>query len=494
MRASTQAGLFAAVIILTSGLGFLREIIVARTFGTSMEMDCFIVAFAIVSFIGAVLSPQTMQTMFMPAYQDEMLRSPTHASEIANNVAISLLLLLLAGTLAGYILAPYIVKVLMPGFNNQQIHLTKELIRTMIPLVTLYGIASLGHAICNSHKKFVLPLSSQTMNNVTLLGLLLFAPINSVETLAWYHLIGGVVSVVLLLYAYMALVPSLKPNFKNRAHILALHATWPLLFLALVDQAATLLPRSLGSLLEHGDITALNYAYRFITLPVAIIATAIASVLFPTIINHVREEKGHLSGAIHMGTSMLIFCLAPISVFMCLESRAIVELFFSSNNFGNEAVVKTASCLGYYALGIVGFGYLMFLNRIYCAYRLYWAYTTINLIAFIALVGIALWLSPRVGHDGVAIAFAAYSYIACAMLIFHIRRLAGLKLLSTHSILRVICSLAIAAVLLVKWQADSIVLLCLEATAFMIFYGSLLWISKDKELLAIIEYIRTRNA
>ncbi len=490
MRAASHASLFAVVIIITSALGFFREVVVARTFGASMEMDCFIAAFAIVSFIGAILSPQTMQTMFMPAYQDEMEERPQTAHEMINNISIILLTILGIGTLAGYALAPYIVKSLMPGFNDEQIHLTKDLIRTMIPLVTIYGLASLGHAVCNSHKQFILPLSSQTMNNITLLALLFVLPIHSVQTLAWYHLFGGIVSGVILFFAYLRLVPNHHANFKNRTYINAFFATWPLIILAFFDQAAILLPRSFGSLLEHGDITALNYAFRLITLPVAIIAMAIASVLFPTIITHVRAQQGSNSGAIRMGTSMLIFCLAPISVLLCIENEAIVKLLFSSGNFDADAVSKTASSLKYYALGIVGFGYLLFLNRIYCAYRRYWHYVYANIIAFLALVIMAYVLSTEMGRDGIAIAFSSYCYIACLLLIYGIRKMAGLNLISLQSITHVLLSLVASSLVLQLGHADNIWSISIESVLFIACYSALLMIMGDKELRTILIHLK----
>lgn len=489
MRSASHASLFALVIILTSGLGFIREIIIARTFGASLEMDCFIVAFAIVSFIGAILSPQTVQTMFMPSYQDTLKHSPERAGILINNISKLLMTILVAGTLLGYLLAPYIVKVLMPGFTLEQIHLTKHLIRIMMPLVILYGMASVGHALCNSHKRFVLPLSSQTMNNITLLGLLLFVPIQSVSTLAWYHLFGGIVAGLILLIAYFRLVPNRRTDSSDHTYIKALKASWPLLILALLDQAAQLLPRSFGSLLEHGDITALNYGFRLITLPVAIIAMAIASVLFPTIIDHVRNKSTEDSEAIRLGTAMLLFSLSPIAILMCVENHAIVHLFFSSKSFDAEAVGKTASALRYYAIGIVGFGYLLLLNRIYCAHHRYWPYVHANLAAFAILIISALLLISPMGHNGIALAFTLYCYTACMILLIGMRRFSTLHFPAWGSMIRIVLSLAVASLVLWQCKADNLFMLAAESCLFIATYAASLWLMRDPLLRAILKQL-----
>lgn len=494
MRAASHASLFALVIIVTSLLGFAREIVIARTFGASLEMDCFIVAFAIVSFIGAIISPQTMQTMFMPHYQDELKLNPYGAAHFFNNIGYVMLLIMGLVTLCGYILAPYIVKTLMPGFTSEQIHLSKHLIRIMMPLVPIYGMASLGHALCNAHKRFVLPLSSQTLNNVVLLLLLFLVPIDSVYTLAWYHLIGGTMTGAVLLYAYFKLVPDRTLDLGNKAYIQAFNATWPLLIIAFIDQAAMLLPRSFGSLLEHGDITALNYGFRLILLPVAIIAMAIASVLFPTIIEHVRNNPEQGSSAIGMGTALLLFCLTPISVLMCIESNIIIQLFFGGSNFDAVAVAKTASSLHYYALGIVGLGYLLFLNRIYCAYRRYWPYVRANLLGFAILVIASTLLLKPMGRDGIALAFTIYSYVVCTLLVFGMRDFSAVSIIKTGTILRILLSLAVASLPLYLISASNIGEVAAECALFAITYGAILWLSRDPMLRSIIDYLQASRS
>ncbi len=470
------------MIVITSVLGLLREVIIARTFGTSLEMDCFIAAFAIVSFIGLILSPQTMQTMFMPSYQDALARSSNSASIFINNIGIFLLVILIIGSLAGYALAPYIVRLIMPGFDGTQITLTKDLMRIMIPLVAIQGMVSLGHALCNAHRQFVYPLSSQALNNLLVLILLFLLPIHSVYTLAWYFIAGGILSAMVPLIAYKKLVPYRTMSRTDHSHLHALYTTWPLLILALIDQSAQLLPRSVASLLEYGDITALNYGFRLIALPVAMIAMAISSVLFPSIIEHVREAPERAIDSIRKGTALLFYCLIPISAVLCIDSKEVVHIIFSSGHFNAAAVEKTSSSLQFYALGILGFGYLMFLNRIYCAYRYYWSYVMATLSAFTILVLLSLSLIKPMGHDGIALAFSLYCYIACAILILRMGRFTYNRIISLKNVLRIFISIALASCLLWQWNTEVLWLFTIKISLFSLLYLIILWLLRDENL------------
>jgi putative peptidoglycan lipid II flippase len=490
MKTAKHASGYALMVAITSVLGLLREVIVARNFGTSLEMDCFIAAFAIVSFIGYILNPQTMQTMLMPSYLDALARSKQAGSIFINNIGVLLIMILLAGVLVGYIFAPYIVAIAMPGFDQNQILLTQDLLRIMIPLILIQGLVSLGHTLCNAHRHFIYPLTSQILNSLIVLCLLMLLPIDSVYRLAWYYITGASISAIIPLTAYKKLVPYRRVSHSDHSYFYAIHSTWPLLIIALVDQASQLLPRSVASLLESGDITALNYGFRLITLPVSMIAMAISSVLFPSIIEHVREAPERVIDPIRRGTAILFYCLVPISVVMAVDSNSLVHIVFSSGNFNALATERTASSLEYYAFGIVGLGYLMFLNRIYCAYRYYWLYAKATLGAFVLLIILSLALIQPMGHDGIALAFSLYCYFTCVILILCMRRFTTTQIISIATLTRITISTAIAAAILWQWHTDSFWPFITKVSLFTVLYASGLWVSRDPNLLFACARIR----
>lgn len=490
MKIASQAGVFALIVALTSLLGFIREVIIARHFGLSSQMDCFISAFAIVTFVAAIFSPQTFQPMFMPAYKDALKKGGTQANILCNNMALLLLLLMLLITAFMYIFAPYMVRMILPGFTTEKLHLTAHLLQLMLPIVATSGLISLAHALCNSHQQFLYPVCTQTINNLLVISLLIFIPIQSVNSLATYYVYGNLLSCIMLIFAYFHFTSSPQINLRHRHYLDNISLTWLLLIVAMIDQSAIFLPRSFASTLAHGDITALGYAFRLITLPVSILAAAIVSVLFPRIIAHVRDTPERALATIRVASNLLLYCLLPVTIFTFSESRAIVSVLFSSRQFNEVAVNHTATALSFYSLGILGLGYNLFLNRVYAAYGAYWTYVKFSILAFIGLFGLMSVGIELLQFRGIALAFSLASCTLSAALTLNLRRFGLKRVISYHSLLNLAISSLLTLLLLIYLPDTSLPLLGAKAAIYLASFYAILWVLRDAALQNIVKELK----
>lgn len=492
MRFASQAFYFALIVSTTSLLGFVREIIIARDFGLSLEMDCFISAFAIVSFIAAIFNPQTLQSMFMPAYRDAQRSGARNASILSNNMLLILSLLLLFITVMLYLGSPVIVRLVLPGFTAEKMLLTTQLITIMLPIILSAGLISLTHAVSNSHQQFLYPVFTQTINNALVILLLQMIPAQAVTTLAHYYVYGNLLTCLMCAGAYIRFTASAQIKLRHRQYLDNMSLTWPLLIVALMDQAAIFLPRSFASTLQHGDISALSYAYRLITLPVSIIAAAIVSVLFPRIIAHVRDQPEKALSTLRLVSNILLYCLLPITIFTYSKSHAIVALLFSSERFTQGAVDHTASALMFYSLTILGLGYNLFLNRVYAAYGAYWTYVKYCIVGCISLCGLILLFITPMQHNGIAIAFSLSSCGLSAALYLRLQHFGLRRVISYRSVL----SLTLASITMVSLLATipvhSFAMLCASAVLSMAGFYCLLWILGDVAFKNIINELKNK--
>lgn len=479
MRQTAKAPVFAAIIVATSGLGFAREIIIARLFGISTAMDCFIAAFSIVFFLSTILSPHTVQTLFMPGYQDERRKGAVSASRLFHNMAFFIACITFTGAGICYLLAPSIIALFMPGFDASQITLSADLMRVMLPIIVINGLSNLIQALCHSHQSFLLPISSHLVHNIVLLLMLLIIPAASVHVLATYYLYSAIIAALMLLPSYARLMPERHLDLRERNYLHMFAAGSPLLLLAFLDQLAQLLPRSFASLLAEGDIAALNYAFRLVALPVAVVALTTASFLFPRIIEAMRESPEAARVPIRIGGSLLLYTLCPMALFLALKNHEIVHLLFASDAFTSDAVVKTSDTMRFYALGMPTLGYMMLLNRVYAAERAYAAYMKRILIAFTVLVTGAWALIGPLGPNGIALAFSFYSISACILLLIGLSQKGLKQLIPIHSWLTLLLGLLPAAMLLFLWQTDHLVLLVLQSGLCMLAMAGAVWLRRD---------------
>ncbi|HKU52242.1 MAG TPA: hypothetical protein VJQ25_07245, partial [Nitrospira sp.] len=69
LRYLKAVGVVAGLTLTTNLFGFIREVLLARSFGASAEADTFVTAFTVVSACFLIFTAGTVQSAFMPLYQ-----------------------------------------------------------------------------------------------------------------------------------------------------------------------------------------------------------------------------------------------------------------------------------------------------------------------------------------------------------------------------------------------------------------------------------------
>lgn len=419
----SHAPIFALLVLIGGLLGFVREVWIARDFGLSPALDQFVVALAVITLFSAILSPPTLQGMVMPHYQRLLAESPAKAAVFFARTAQIMAGGLLLFTCVLWLLAAPLMQIAAPGFDAQAISQASEFFRLMLPMLLLMAMASVLHAFYNAHRYFVWPLVSQLANTLTVIACLWLSAVHSVALLSTYMVLGALVALIMLVWVMRReLAPCARPA-QPSGGLEAIWLGWPLLVVALIQQVALVLPRGFASLLNEGDVTALNLAFKLAYLPAGIVAMAIATTLFPSLIDSARSDVENTAPhhAFYDGFQWLIYLMLPAMVLMFSEALPIVRILFEGGNFNAQDVVHTAHALIAYAPAIPALALLILLNRLYAAYGASRAYMWRNLYALV-LLPVLMWLGMHyAGYMGVAAGFTLYTWVACIGLIIGLR-------------------------------------------------------------------------
>ena len=124
-RIAGAATLVMALFIISRLLGLLREIVIARQFGTSAEMDAYLAAFRLPDLLFYVVAGGALGSAFIPTFAGFLARKDYAggwqlASAVINWV---ILILSLLGAIAA-IFAPWLVRTLYSAFPPTQQALT----------------------------------------------------------------------------------------------------------------------------------------------------------------------------------------------------------------------------------------------------------------------------------------------------------------------------------------------------------------------------------
>ena len=188
---STQAKITAAAFLLMALgsleqlTGLLKQVLTAALFGTSESMDSFLIAIAIFGIIRAWISHPIDQTI-IPMFRHDLAKhgekeSWANVSVLFNNLALVLTVLAAVAWLA----APYLVRMIAPGFDSESGSLASSLTRITMAGILFMGLERILSQILFSYERFALPgVAGSVENFVEALVLLVFAGMYGIYCMA----------------------------------------------------------------------------------------------------------------------------------------------------------------------------------------------------------------------------------------------------------------------------------------------------------------------
>ncbi|MEW6459381.1 MAG: lipid II flippase MurJ [Bacillota bacterium] len=176
-----------------------------------------------------------------------------------------MLLFLGLAVVVAWPLAPWLVRVLAPGFAGEQAELTALLVRVLLPAVVFMGLAGWAQGVLNAHQRFAAPAAVGIPYNLIIIAaILLSGRWWGIEGVAAATLVAIATQFLIQLPTFARLGLSYRPLFDlghpglRRMLLLA----GPVIIGVGANQLNVIVDRMLASGLAEGSISALNYARR----------------------------------------------------------------------------------------------------------------------------------------------------------------------------------------------------------------------------------------
>jgi putative peptidoglycan lipid II flippase len=435
-RAVARAAAVVSAATLTSRvLGFLRDLVIARTFGAGVATDAFFVAFRLPNLLRRLVAEGALSSAFIPVFTEYVTtRSRADTLRMLRAVAGVMALLLGSLSLLGVLAAPWIVRVMAPGFfaNPAAGELTVHLTRLMFPYLFLVGLAALVMGVLNAHRHFLLPaLSPVALNIGIILGAVVIAPRlpEPVIGLAVGVLLGGAGQLMLqvpwLGARGLLATPRIALGHPAVRRVLGLMA--PVIVGQSATHIGTVINTIIASFLVKGSVSFLYYADRLIEFPLGVFGVAIATAVLPTLSEQAaRRDKHALRETLSFSLRLATFVSMPAAVGLFVLSEPIVRVLYERGRFGPVETAGTAAAVAMYALGIVGSSTAKISAQAFFALGDTRTPVKVSVCAMAFNCTLALILAPSLGHAGLALAIAAAATLnAIALTVLLRRRLPG---------------------------------------------------------------------
>ncbi len=443
LRVARHAGAVGAATLLSRVLGLAREQVMAGLFGAGLATDAFNVAFRIPNLLRDLFAEGAMSSAFVPTFTGVLeQRGEAEAWALGRQLMSTLLAVLLALCVVGWLTTPWLVRAFAAGFANipGKLELTVTLTRVMLPFLPAVALAAAAMGMLNARGVFGVPALAPTMLN---LGMIVFgvALIPACEAvgrppilaMAIGVLLGGVLQFACQLPALARLGfrfrlerPSLHPGVRRVA---------ALMVPATVGLAATqlnlLVSTQIASLLQQGSVSWLWYAFRLMQLPIGVFGVALATVSLPALSRAaVGKDLGALKTTLSATLRLVFFLTVPSALWLAVMARPVIALLYQHGRFHGFDTAQTANALVMYCLGLPAFAAVGVLTRTFYALGetrvpVQASFVSVALNLGLNLLFIGPLRSLGLGHLGLALATSVTSIGNALQLAFYLRRRVG---------------------------------------------------------------------
>lgn len=358
MKNALRSALIVSLLTLAGHLVlFCIQIATAAFFGASGDMDAYLAASTLPSYIVTVLFG-SIGFVFIPFFINYKSKNIEHkAYELALNLLNVCLLILGVITLLGILFARPILQLTAPGLGPQSINLAVKVAVVTWPTILVSGPVYLLASIYQAEKKFfwqaVVPLVGAVANLV-----LLFLVVQrmGVVGLALATTFGVVVQVFLLTKILTSKV-KYKPKIDWHSSDLRelFRVALPMISVAIVTKSTPIIDRYFASNFNTGSISHLNYAYKIATVVAALISIGGSTVIFPRMALDVANNNiNGLRSTISQGVRLMWAMIAPVVMIGTSLAMPAVSIFLKRGEFGASDVVAVADILKIYLFAVIG--------------------------------------------------------------------------------------------------------------------------------------------
>ena len=367
-----STGVVSVAILMSRVLGLVRDQLLAGWFGTKFA-GIFTAAFRTPNMLRDLFAEGALSTAFVTTFSKTIKTDGDEAAWVLARKMLTLTFFFMVFVaLAGVALAPLLVRLLNPGWKNEESYrLCIWLAQVMYPFILVVSLTALVMGMLNAKRVFFIPaVASAFFNLGCIAGGIALAWLmdpafghgaiteRSLTAFALGTLIGGALQLLVQVPALRKVGFRFWPDFGWRTEGVAgvLRLMWPSMLAASGTQVNVLLNSIFASYTPGGEAAAawLGYAQRLQQLPLGLFGVAVATVTLPMLSRLATEGiTAAFRTTLAKGLRLVLFLTLPCAVGLALLGKEMVSVIFEHGMFNAHDTLMTAGALQAYAFGLV---------------------------------------------------------------------------------------------------------------------------------------------
>lgn len=474
------------------GIGFLKSMLIASSFGASNMTDIYYMAEGVISNIFYAIT-MSVSVAFLPMYIKKKEEGGVKKSyQFSTRVVTGLGLISILLTIFLVAVAPLLVNIMAPSYSELEKGRTVFFLRIMSLGILFSLMANIFQNILNAEKVYEFAAFSSIVNSLVLIGMVL----------CFQDKIGIMSLVLAMPLSYLIQFLFLKLRTHSYVGISVKYGIWdsgvkellgqslPILLSNMTIEINQLVDRMLLLSIEEGAVTALSYSAVLFQFAAHIISLPLSTIFFTEVsLACAQKNEEKVQSLLNTTVRTVAIICVPVIIVIFYASETIVNLVYGHGLFSMSAVEQAGRGLAFYAFCLIPYCLKRIITQAFYSVEETKIPMLLGIFEVIMNIAASIILSRFFGVAGVVMGTALASSVFSVILIFVFSwKEVNLGIRKMGYLLEYV-AIAIILCLLAKFcpiNSNSFWGLCAFSSLVFSGYAILLLIFKDRLFLALV--------
>lgn len=397
------------LVVFGKVLGFVKQAVVARAFGSNGLTDVFFAADGYASMFGQIMTQTVGPTVLTQYIHVDERGDHEGAKRLVRESYLFFIVLSLVLIAINTIFADQICEVIGISYSRDQLSELKYFLIAMLPVILFTTMIGVSSGYLDSYNHYLPGRLTTFFFSVSIITfVLLFEKKLFLRSLLYGFMLGYFLHMVLMLWLVVPKVGiGISNPFRNPVFISMMKRFLPLVIGFSVVDLGHLVDKIVASSLESGSVSSLYYGQAASSdIVSSVIVTSVGSVLLTSITKNVASKTSinEIKAKVQNISSIMTFIIIGINALYIVEGSDLIRFLFQRGKFDGDNTTSVTTVALYYSIG-----FIFTANRDILVKTHYAFHDTkspmINSIAGVGLnVILSIALSRLIGVSGVALA------------------------------------------------------------------------------------------